>query len=119
HDRGVPRRLRGAWMGFRPLLYLLGGVNRPAEALHWSRIGPRIALIAALCSCAGTTAGAATQTRTLTALPVAGAQFHCTWSQSEARRAEIAGKLGAAGLRTVRIDPGWGAPPPRRRGLSR
>jgi hypothetical protein len=82
-----------------------------------AEIGSRIALIAALCCCAITSAGAATQTRTLAA-PTVGAQFHCTWSQSDARRAEVAAKLGAAGLRTVRIDLGWSSLEPKRRRIS-
>ena len=49
---------------------------------------------------------------------MAGAQFHCNWSQSDARRAEVAAKLGAAGLRTVRIDLGWSSLEPRRRRIS-
>jgi len=41
-------------------------------------------------------------------------QFHCTWSQSDAARAEIAAKLAAAGVRSVRIDLGWQSIEPRR-----
>ncbi|HEU5064633.1 MAG TPA: cellulase family glycosylhydrolase [Gaiellaceae bacterium] len=94
------------------------GERRPEEPLPCGAIPCRLALIAVLCGCAVGSAGAATQTRTLTALPAAGAQFHCTWSQSDARRAEIAGKLSAAGLRTVRIDIGWSSLEPRRRRIS-
>jgi hypothetical protein len=45
-------------------------------------------------------------------------QFHCTWSQSEATRAEIAAKLAAAGVRSVRIDLGWRSIEPQRHRLS-
>ena len=39
--------------------------------------------------------------------PAVGVQFHCTWRQSDDTRAAIAAKLGAAGVRSVRIDLGW------------
>ncbi|MEK6276379.1 MAG: cellulase family glycosylhydrolase [Actinomycetota bacterium] len=47
-----------------------------------------------------------------------GVQFHCTWSQSDARRATIATRLADAGVRTVRIDIGWASLEPRRRRIS-
>lgn len=111
-------RRKEANLGLSPPLHPFGGANRPEEALPCRSIGPRIALIAALFCCAVASAGAATQTPTLTALPTAGAQFHCTWSQSDTRRSEIAAKLGDAGLRTVRIDLGWSSLEPRRRRIS-
>ena len=47
-----------------------------------------------------------------------GVQFHCTWSQTDERRAAIATMLASAGVRSVRIDIGWHSLQPRRRGLS-
>jgi hypothetical protein len=45
-------------------------------------------------------------------------QFHCTWSQTDERRAAIATRLAAAGVKTVRIDIGWRSLEPTRRRLS-
>jgi len=47
-----------------------------------------------------------------------GVQFHCTWNQTDERRAAIATRLASAGVRSVRIDIGWHSLQPRRRGLS-
>ena len=46
-------------------------------------------------------------------------QFHCTWSQTDSARSEIATKLADAGVRSVRIDLGWHSLEPRRHRLNR
>ena len=47
--------------------------------------------------------------------PATGVQFHCNWGgQSDAQRQAIAAKLGAAGVKTVRIDLGWSSLQPTR-----
>jgi polysaccharide biosynthesis protein PslG len=54
----------------------------------------------------------------LASRPAAGVQFHCNWGgQSDEQRQTIAAKLGAAGVKTVRIDLGWSSlqPTPRKR----
>jgi hypothetical protein len=52
--------------------------------------------------------------------PAMGVHFHCNLgAQTEGQRVAIASKLGAAGVRTVRIDVGWESlQPSRRRRLS-
>jgi GH35 family endo-1,4-beta-xylanase len=47
-----------------------------------------------------------------------GVQFHCTWSQTDERRAAIATSLAKAGVRSVRIDIGWNSLQPARRRFS-
>ena len=48
--------------------------------------------------------------------PTTGVQFHCNWGgQSDAHRQTVAAKLGAAGVKTVRIDLGWSSLQPTRR----
>ena len=63
--------------------------------------------------------GSAPQGRQLDPLqpgPATGVQFHCNWGgQSDAHRQTVAAKLGAAGVKTVRIDLGWSSLQPTRR----
>jgi len=96
------------------LLPPFGGATRPGEPLLSRPIGRRIAPIAALFCCAVTSAGAATQTRTLTVDPTVGVQFHCTWSQyTDATRRAVMAKMAAAGVRSVRVDFAWESIQPR------
>jgi polysaccharide biosynthesis protein PslG len=59
------------------------------------------------------------QLNTLNPGPAKGVHFHCNrGAESDAYRAEIAAKLGAAGVKTVRIDLGWESLQPSRRRFS-
>jgi len=79
----------------------------------------RIALIAALSGCVAVFANALPGATRLEPRLAVGVQFHCTWSQTDARRTAIATSLAGAGVKTVRIDIGWQSLEPRRHRLSR